>query len=121
MAPMRRLPGCPTCGWHWGAVRVRRGRIARIPAGNASVRYWRKKGEPQKSTRVYWPQKRYGWGRTVALCPDPYHMRRAPMYPLRPEGESEPYTGLNRHDPEVKDRRKTKARRHREHQSKERR
>lgn len=130
---MKVRPGCPTCGqtWRGSRPRVTRGRIVRVPAPKrvrtsrlslTGRRFYylnaRGKGVPGSSVRVRWPIRREVHGANVADCPDPYHVRRR----ARP-GDPEVYAGLNRHaaPKERKDRRKTKARRHRVRQGKGRR
>lgn len=113
------MSGCPTCGDHgpYGlAVRVRKGRARLRPR-----RWWRDQ-VPQDSLRVYWPPSRWWPNGSVAACPDPYHEGPIPMSRLRPPPAEMSTTVNQRIRPEeANGRRRRRAQRHRDRQSKDRR
>jgi hypothetical protein len=116
---------CPTCGSR-GYARVRSGGRARVSAYRGLP--WpnrQPRGAPNDSTRVYWPQQ-YGY----AHCPDDWHRRNRVGFwlgrRLVVDGPAEPPRSerpINTHleVDELEQRRKARARRHRDHQSKARR
>lgn len=106
----RRRYGCPTCGNHW-LLRNRRGGIARIMAAGVP---WGRGGLPKDSIRVYWPP--WHGSKTLRVCPDPWH--KPPEH-----HPNETFTTMNVHarPARLQQRRKSKARRHKDHQGKDRR
>lgn len=129
--------GCPTCGGH-SVERARKGDIARVKTPRWTLRFSPhihqmteeerrhhlqerraerlRLNQGRRSIRVYWPSTPRS---QYVHCPDPYHKRDSLWWQPKDEVELS-FLPLNVHarPHRLEEKRKAKARRHKEHQSK---